>query len=85
MRIQYSARFAKQFKKLPAHIQELAEDKINIFQVDPFDPRLKTHKLTGKLKNFWAFRINYSFRVIFFFLDDRTIRLSAVGNHDIYE
>lgn len=85
MHIQYSTRFAKQFKKLPSPIQELAEDKIVIFQSDPFDRRLKTHKLTGELNDFWAFRINYSYRVMFYFLDDYTIRLSAIGDHDIYE
>lgn len=85
MVIEYSNRFAKQYKKLPPDLQESAEEKIQLFQENPFDPRLKTHKLSGELKDFWAFRVSYSHRIIFYFLDDQKVRLSAIGDHDIYE
>lgn len=28
---------------------------LEIFVKDPFDPQLKTHKLSGKLKGLWVF------------------------------
>lgn len=55
-----------------------------IFFNDPLDPKLKTHKLTGKLANYWAFSINRKYRIIFEFIGKETIRLYSVGTHDIY-
>ncbi|CUR32545.1 conserved hypothetical protein [Planktothrix tepida PCC 9214] len=34
------------------------------FAVNPYDPSLKTHKLSGKLKEFWSFIIDYDARVL---------------------
>ena len=84
MKIFYLKRFIKQYKKLPADIKNLAEKKEKIFRNDPYDPKLKTHKLHGDLMNFYAFRLNSKIRVIFAFDKDGNIRFYSVGNHDIY-
>ncbi len=71
MTIIYSNRFAKEYKKLPTHIKDKAEKLEEIFRNDPFDDRLKTHKLSGELKNFWAFSINHNYRIIFEFFNKK--------------
>ena len=43
----YSPRFGKLYRRLPAHLQQSAEEKELVFRTDPFDPRLDTHKLGG--------------------------------------
>ena len=65
MRIVYSKKFAREYKKLPEQLKILAEQKEKIFRGNPFNPRLKTHKLTGRLREFWAFSIDYQYRIIF--------------------
>jgi hypothetical protein len=40
------------------------------FTVDPFDPSLKTHKLSGKLNELWSFSIDYDEWVISYFTED---------------
>ncbi len=85
MKILYLPKFARQYKKLPDNIKDLAEEKEKIFRQDPFDKRLKTHKLRGELKGYLSFSINYNYRIIFDFVDDKTVRFYSVGNHDIYE
>jgi mRNA-degrading endonuclease YafQ of YafQ-DinJ toxin-antitoxin module len=35
---------------------------LEIFAKDPFDPQLKTHKLSGKLKGLWVFSCLLVFR-----------------------
>jgi mRNA-degrading endonuclease YafQ of YafQ-DinJ toxin-antitoxin module len=50
--IYYSPHFIKMYKKLPKQVKLAAEEKEKIFRQDPFGPRLKTHKLTGKLKDY---------------------------------
>ncbi|MFH1956778.1 MAG: hypothetical protein ABIJ28_03975 [Patescibacteria group bacterium] len=51
---------------------------------NPFDVRLKTHKLHGKYKNFWSFSISGSCRVIFKFANNEEVVFIDAGNHDIY-
>lgn len=85
MRILYLAKFAKEFRKLPKPVQMLAEKKLEIFRADPFNQRLRTHKLGGVLEGFYAFSINHTHRIIFDFADTDIIRFYKVGTHDIYE
>ncbi len=85
MKISYAPKFVRQYKKLTWEMQELVAKRENIFRKDPFDPRLKTHKLSGALDGFYAFSITYSHRVIFKFIDPVNIHFHQVGDHDIYE
>ncbi len=57
-------------------------EKIKQFSNNPFDPQLKTHKLSGVLKNCWAFSIDYETRVIFKFLDSNKVLLIDIGTHE---
>ena len=84
MEILYSPKFARQYKKLPKDIQEKAEKLEHVFRSDPFDARLKTHKLQGALKEFYAFSINHSYRIIFDLPEEGVARFYAVGDHSIY-
>lgn len=84
MKIYYSSKFAKEYKKLPLKIKKLAEKKEKLFREDPFHPSLKTHKLTGKLKEFWAFSIDFEYRIIFEFAEENIIWFHSAGTHGIY-
>lgn len=87
MKILTLPKFIRQFKKLPPEIKHVAIQKEKIFRADPFDPRLKTHKLQGELEGFWSFSVTYSYRIIFDFtdVDKDTVRFYMIGNHDIYD
>jgi hypothetical protein len=41
---------------------------MELFSKNPFNPSLRTHKLTGKLEGLWAFSVAFDCRVIFKFL-----------------
>lgn len=43
--------------------------KLELFINDPFHPQLRTHKLSGNLKDLWSFSIEYDLRVVFHFTD----------------
>ena len=85
MIISYSSHFFKQYKKLTKEKWKLAEKQEKIFRKNPFDPRLKTHKLSGELQNYWAFSINYSDRIVFRFINDDEVLFHRIGSHDIYK
>lgn len=84
MKILYSRKFGKEYKKLPDRIKDVAEKKEKIFRKNPFDRRLKIHKLHGELSEFLAFSINYQYRIIFDFSDKKTARFYSIGRHDVY-
>ena len=67
-------------------LQREAEKKETLFRQNPFDSRLKTHKLSGALEGFYAFSISNTHRIIFDFAesDSHTARFYQVGTHDLY-
>ena len=84
MEIIYSTKFFREYKRLPLNIKKLAEKRQLIFLKNPFDPRLKTHRLTGKLKDYWSFSIDYKHRIIFELRDRNEVWFHSVGTHAIY-
>ena len=84
MRIYYTNKFTSSYKKLPEQIKMLSLQKEKIFRHDPFDPRLGTHKLGGKLKEFWAFSITQKYRIEFKFVGNKEVLFLKAGTHNIY-
>ncbi len=84
MKIYYSSKFAKEYKRLPKKVKIAAEKREKIFRINPFDPRLKTHRLSGKLKEYYSFSIDYHYRIIFEFVGKDTVWFHSVGTHKIY-
>ena len=85
MKIEYSSKFLRQFKKLPKEVQESAVKCEKLFRENPFDVRLKTHKLHGTMQEYWAFSISYNYRVGFTLINGNLSRFHAIGSHDIYK
>ena len=83
-RVHIAPRFFKSFAKLSATVQALATEKDAWFRANPFDPRLRTHKLKGALAGAWAYSVTHSHRVLFRFLDDDEVLYYDIGTHDVY-
>jgi len=81
----WDAGFKRSYKKRmggDAALRKKFWNSIDLFCHDPFDTGLKTHKLTGKLKELWAFSVAYDCRVVFIFLNEKTVLLVDIGTHD---
>lgn len=85
MEIYYKPSFIKQYKKLPKDLQQEVKEKIALFEKDPRHSFLKTHKLSGHLKGFYSFSVNYAYRIVFEYLTKKKIAFLAVGDHDVYK
>lgn len=85
MKIYYSSKFAKEYKKLPLKVKLSAEKREKVFRKDPFNPSLKTHKLTGKLKDYHSFSLDFHYRIIFEFVEKDIVWFHTVGTHEIYK
>ena len=84
MYIYYSPEFVRRFKKLSNELKLKALEKEKIFRKNYRDPRLKTHKLSGKLDGRLAFWIDLKVRVVFSFVSPKLVYFHSVGGHDIY-
>ena len=82
--VEYSTKYIRSFKKLPPPIQAKAREKEMLFIIDPFTARLETHKLHGKLQDYWAYSVDYKYRVIFRFLNGTSALFFDIGLHPIY-
>ena len=83
-RLVLSKRFEKNLRTfLVKHpdLESVFQERLAILQKNPRDARLKTHKLTGKLKDFLGAWITYEYRLVFS-LDKKSIFLLAIGSHD---
>lgn len=85
MQIEITSHFSRSYKKLPFEIQEKAKKKELIFRHDPFDPRLKSHKLQGQEHEVWAFWLDYRYRIKFIFLTKNRVLFLDIGTHNIYQ
>jgi mRNA-degrading endonuclease YafQ of YafQ-DinJ toxin-antitoxin module len=86
MDVSFSSSFQRTFRK---RIKDTTTESIfwaalEGFINDPFDARLRTHKLSGELKSLWSFSVQYDTRVVFFFTEDKPPKAVFVdiGTHD---
>ncbi len=83
--ISFSSSFKRAFKKKikgNKYLENKFFERIGKFINDPYDKSLKTHKLSGKLKDLWSFSVDYDIRVIFFFLDEKRVVFVDIGTHE---
>jgi addiction module RelE/StbE family toxin len=77
--------FIKAYKSLAEEIKVSSKRREEIFKANPFDSRLKTHKLKGRFKGYWSYSIDYQYRILFRFIDNETVLYHDIGTHDVYK
>lgn len=80
--------FTRTLRRLSKKRRQAAADvraALTFLAADAFDPRLKSHKLTGELGGAWACSAGYDVRILFEFVQQEeaeAILLLTVGTHD---
>jgi toxin HigB-1 len=85
MEISFEDSFKRAFKKRIKGNEDLERrfrEKLELFRGDPFDRSLKTHKLSGRLKDLWSFSVEFDQRVLFYFTDEGNAVFVDIGSHD---
>ncbi len=78
----YAKKERKFFKKHPELIEKYGEF-LEILQLNPFENSLKTHKLKGKLSDFYSCSLTYEYRIVcVIVIQDDEITLVDIGTHD---
>ena len=86
MEIGYRPSFIRQLNTLEPDLREEVIETIEEFR-NPLNHRhLRVHALSGKLKGFYSFSVNYRYRIVFTWVGKgkQLAAFAAVGDHDLY-
>ena len=81
MDIFYTPEFEKRYWELPVAVRKKAERREEAFRQNPFYPSLRTEKLKPKSKEYWSFRIDPAYRIVFRFGDGGAVYFLTCGHH----
>ena len=79
MKLQWTRSFAKNYQKLPQHLQKQTDQKLGFLLENINHPSLRVKKLQGK-KDIWEASITMNYRLTFRIEGD-TYLLLRVGTH----
>lgn len=82
MKIIFTKRYAKEYKKLDKRSREAADKALLLFRENPNDPKLDNHALLGKLKGYRTIDAGFDLRIHFYEEGDYVaVFLVRVGSH----
>jgi addiction module RelE/StbE family toxin len=81
MTIRYLPKFKKQYKKLPLKMQTQFDDRVQLFVVDPTQPKLKVHPLKGKFAGYWSMSVSGDIRALYIIEGDTIVIFALIGTH----
>ena len=82
LKITYSERFQKHYKKLSADEKAQFRRKLDVFADNPLHPSLRTKHIKGT-DGLFEFSVNMDIRVIWFYEGDSLVAFIDIGHHDI--
>ncbi|MFM7600523.1 MAG: type II toxin-antitoxin system YafQ family toxin [Pseudanabaena sp.] len=82
-----SIRAFKRLVRKNPQLRTLLEKTLLQLAEEPFHPSLRTHKLMGDLSDLWSCSVDYSYRILFQFVQNpdngiEAILLINIGSHD---
>lgn len=82
LKITYSDKFLKHYKKLTPPEKNAVKTKISQFVTDPTLPSLRTKKIQGT-NGLFEFSVNMDIRVIWYYEGSDLVLFVDIGHHDI--
>lgn len=71
----------QQISKKDPKLAKLITKQLRLFAMDPRHLSLRTHKLSGELKNLWSISINQGVRMVYL-LNGEEAYFIDIGTHD---
>ena len=84
MKITYTKRFKKNYKKFSEKDKGIIKKKIKILSLDLIHPSLRTKKIKGT-DGLFECSVNMDIRIIWTYYNNEIIILLDIGHHDILE
>lgn len=73
--------FEKRITRLSPAIRTALADRLELFLADSRHPLLGDHALSGKRRGFRSINITGDWRLIYEYIDDKTILLTEIDTH----
>lgn len=81
MKIEFHRTFKKRYRKIPSKIARQFEERLRIFEVNPPDPLLHNHPLSGDRGGQWSINVTGDWRAIYIFKNESTIVFIDIATH----
>ncbi len=86
MDVAYTPAFVRRYKKLSRALKDEVKEHIDLFRDPKNHESLRVHKLSGPLKKFHSFSVNYRYRIIFeYSTNGKSAWLHDIDDHEVYE
>ena len=81
MKLFLTERFRRDYRRLPAFLQDQVDRKLQTLLTNPKHPSLQTKKMQG-VPGIWELRVTQGYRITFQ-IEGESYLLRRVGSHDI--
>jgi addiction module RelE/StbE family toxin len=81
MRIDYHARFKKQYKKLNLKEQTRFQERLEILLVNPMSPELRVHTLKAKYRGYLSMDVTGDIRALYYYEGNTVVVFGFIGTH----
>ena len=81
MRLVFSTRFKKHYRKLPSVLQIRADERLALFAKDTFSPLLNNHPLHGEHNDKWSINVGGDYRIVYREIEVSVYLLIDIGTH----
>ena len=81
MKLRFTKKFVRKYRKLPQQIQQTADKQLRLLLSDPKHPSLNKKKMQDP-RNIWEIKITRAYRLTFQ-VEKYTYVLRNIGTHDI--
>lgn len=86
MTAQFHRQFIKQYRKAPQAVRAKCDERLLLFEKEPFHPLLDNHPLKGAYEGYRSINITGNWRAVYRMPDDATADFVALGtNSKLYE
>ena len=81
MQVDFSARFVRQYHKLPYKMQKQFDKRLALFKDDPTTSILRVHPLKGRMDGYWSMNVSGDVRAVYKYDGDTIIVFMLIGTH----
>ncbi len=81
MTVDFHRSFKKHYKKIPLNIRRQFDERLRLFEQDPYHATLNNHALSGERLGQWSINVTGDWRAVYFFKDSTTVIFIDINTH----
>jgi addiction module RelE/StbE family toxin len=81
MTIFFAKEFRKNYDRLQSRLQKMCDERLLLFETNPFHDTLNNHSLHGEYAGCRSINVTGDYRAIFYYEGADAVRFIAIGTH----